>query len=445
MHVRSVSWLAVVLLLFLWPLSLGAQPCVEGTAAGFPCNRVDLLAFVPLAALGAGTSHANDLWGWTDGASGREFVLLGLESGTAFVEITNPTAPLYLGTLPTHTAPSLWRDIKVYRHHAYIVSEASGHGVQIFDLGALLTVTAPPVTFSAVAHYDAESLSNAHNVAVNEESKFIYVLGSNTCRGGLHMVNVEKPRQPVFAGCFSGDGYTHDAQCVSYEGPDGDYRGREVCFAFNEDTLTIVDVTDKKAPRMISRTSYPGVGYTHQGWVTEDQMFLLLGDELDEEDFGHTTRTRIFDLANLDRPILIGAYDAPTPAIDHNLYVRGAHVYQANYRAGLRLYGLDAVAEGRLSPAGFFDVYPADNRAEFNGAWSVFPFFPSGVVAVSGIEQGLFLLIPCSTTRLAERLREDVRSRGKGQPLKAPHKSRSRELDERTATEAQSHGEKDKS
>ena len=145
---------------------------------------------------------------------------------------------------------------------------------------------------------------------------------------------------------------------------------------------------------MISRTSYDGVGYTHQGWLTEDHLFLLLGDELDEQNFGHPTLTRIWDLADLDRPVLIGTHQGQTHAIDHNMYVRGRHLYQANYRAGLRMFRLDRIADGRLEPVGFFDIYPIDNACEFNGAWSVYPFFPSGVVAVSGIEQGLFLLDP---------------------------------------------------
>ena len=142
-------------------------------------------------------------------------------------------------------------------------------------------MTAPPTVFTETIHYAAESLSNAHNIVINEETDFAYIVGSNTCDHGLHMVNIEKPRQPRFAGCFAADGYTHDAQCVAYDGADREHRGREVCFGFNEDTLTIVDVTDKMNPRMISRTSYNGSGYTHQGWVTDDHLFLLLGDELD--------------------------------------------------------------------------------------------------------------------------------------------------------------------
>ena len=384
-----VLWLGVAL-----PAAAGAQTpgfdvrCTDGMAAGFPCDRVHLLAYLPASSFDS--DGTNDVWGYSEG--GREFVLLGLRNGTAFIEITNPTAPLYLGNLPG--SRSIWRDIETYQRHAFIGSEAIGHGVQVFDLGALFSVNAPPVEFQETARYTGEGLSGSHTLAVNEASGFLYVSGSDTCNGGLHMVDVANPKEPRFAGCFAGDGYTHDVQCVSYDGPDSDYRGREICFASNEDTLTVVDVTDKSKPRMVSRTSYQGVGYIHQTWVTPDRLFLLMDDDLDEQYFGHNTSTRIWDIADLDHPAHIGSHVAETPAIDHNLYIRDGLVYQANYRAGLRVLKLDRIAEGRLEPAGFFDIYPADDAPEFNGAWSAYPFFPSGVVAVSGIEQGLFLLKP---------------------------------------------------
>jgi len=389
--VRALLFLAVGLSV---GIPAGAQPCVAGRSGEFPCNRVGGLSFVPLTALGAGGSRANDLWGWTHRPSGREFVLLGLGNGTAFVEVTNPTAPRFVGHLAAHGASSPWRDIKVYKDHAYVVSEAPDHGMQILGLQALVDASGPPAAFEETIHFVGEGLSYAHNIAINEESGFAYVVGSNLCNGGLVMLNIDRPRRPQAAGCFSSDGYTHDVQCVSYRGPDPDYSGREVCFAFNEDTVTIVDVSDKAHPRQVSRTSYPGVGYTHQGWLTEDHLFLLMGDELDEENFGHRTLTRIWDVSNLDRPVLIGEHRAATHAIDHNMYVRDGLAYQANYRAGLRIFDLAEVASGRLVPFGFFDIFPADDASEFDGAWSVYPFFPSGVVALGSIERGLFILDP---------------------------------------------------
>jgi hypothetical protein len=52
------------------------------------------------------------------------------------------------------------------------------------------------------------------------------------------------------------------------------------------------------------------------------------------------------------------------------------------------------VANGNLLEAAYFDIYPSSNSASFNGAWSNYPYFDSGIVVVSGIEQGLFVLQP---------------------------------------------------
>lgn len=134
--------------------------------------------------------------------------------------------------------------------------------------------------------------------------------------------------------------------------------------------------------------------YTHQGWLTEDQGTFILGDEVDELEFGHNTRTYLFDVSDLDNPSLTSRHDADTEAIDHNIYTKGDYVYQANYRAGLRVLDGSEAASDELREVGFFDIYPADDEAFFNGAWSNYPYYDSGVVAVSGIEQGLFVLKP---------------------------------------------------
>ena len=290
-------------------------PCEDGMAGGYPCEKIDLLEFLPKSGMG-NPSSLNDIWGWTDTGSGREFALVGLRTGTAFVEITDPENVVWLGNLPTHTSDSTWRDIKTYANHAFIVSEASGHGMQVFDLTQLLSVASPPVTFSETAHYPG--FGNAHNIVIDEDTGFAFAVGTGTCSGGLHMVNIQTPSTPTHAGCFSADGYTHDAQCVVYSGPDADHQGSEICFNSNEDTVTIVDVTNKAAPVQISRTLYPGTGYTHQNWLTEDQEHLLVDDELDEQSFGHNTYTYVWDVRDLDAPLLLGHFASPTAAIDHN-------------------------------------------------------------------------------------------------------------------------------
>jgi choice-of-anchor B domain-containing protein len=381
------------------PMSaMSLTPCVNGMAGTFPCQNIDLASFLPLADIGGGTG--NDVWGWTDPLTNKEYALMGRSSGTAFVDISDAERPVYLGNLPTHSVDSVWRSIKVYANHAFIVSEAPNHGMQVFDLTRLRNVPTAPTTFTATAHYNG--FSRAHTITLNEETGFAYANGvtsyadpaANKCARGLHMIDVRNPANPTFAGCFAADGYTHDSQCVTYRGPDAAYRNREICFNANEDTLTIVDVTVKQSPRQLSRTTYPGEGYTHQGWLTDDQSLFLVDDELDEQQFKTKTRTHIINVSDLDAPTVTGIHESTSAAIDHNLYILGRYAYQANYRSGLRVLDISRAATATLQEVGYFDIYPVDDLPEFNGAWSTYPYFKSGVVVVSGIEQGLFILRP---------------------------------------------------
>ncbi len=372
-------------------VAMGKTPCVGGMAGTFPCHNVDLASFLPLSNIGGG--QVNDVWGWTDPLTGKEYAIVGRSNGTSFVDISNPEQPAYLGNLPPHSVDSVWRSIKVYADHAFIVSEADNHGMQVFDLTRLRNVAAPPVAFTENAHY--AGFRRAHTLAVNEATGFAYAAGSkDTCAGGLHVVDIRNPGAPVFAGCVGQDGYTHETQCVIYRGPDLEYRGHEICFNSNEDTLTIVDVTNKSEPKQLSRSTYAGVGYTHQGWLTEDHKYFLLDDELDEINTGVKSTTYTWNVADLDAPSMTSVYRGQSTAIDHNLYIRGSRAYEGNYRSGLRILDVTNVGTSGLSELAFFDVYPVDDAPQFSGAWSNFPFFPSGIVIVGGIEQGLFVLRP---------------------------------------------------
>jgi len=370
-----------------------AAVCTNGFSGGYPCNNVDLLSMLDLASLGAaigGSNSANDIWGWTDISSGREFAIIGIQTGTAFVEITNPVNPIYLGALRTKTSNSSWRDIKTYGNFAYIVSEASNHGMQIIDLTELLTAT-QGTEFSESAHYS--SFGNAHNIFINEDTGFAYVVGSNTCSGGLHMVDISDGLNPVQVGCYSGDGYTHDVQCVIYIGPDSINNGKEICFCSNEDTITVVDVTVKSSPKLLSRKSYANDFYTHQGWLTEDHSHFLFNDELDEyRGAVSKTTTHVMDVRNLNNIVYVGGYSGRTSAIDHNNYVKGDYLYQANYRAGLNVLKITDATNAQFQEVGYFDIWPNSDSSQFNGAWSNYPYFPSGNIVISGVEQGLFVV-----------------------------------------------------
>ncbi len=383
------AMLAALVVVALATMATAQSPCVNGLAAGlYPCDNIDLYATMGVNQVGGG--DMNDIWGWTDPLDGKEYVLLGRTNGTAFIDISNPTSPVYLGNLNTNTVSSLWRDIKVYGNYAFIVSEAGGHGMQVFDLTKLRNVTNPPVNFSADAVYTG--FGNAHNIVINEATARAYGVGTNTASGGLHIVDISNPLNPTILGTFSQDGYTHDAQVVTYIGPDAQYQGKEIAFACNENTITIVDVDDPTDATLISTEGYSGSAYTHQGWLTEDHKYFVVGDELDEQQSGVNTRTYFFNVEDLNNPFLAGTYTATTSAIDHNLYIKDGIAYQSNYRAGLRL--LDVSNAPNAEEVGFFDLYPSSDAASFNGTWSNYPYFASGVVAVSHIEEGLFLLMP---------------------------------------------------
>jgi choice-of-anchor B domain-containing protein len=366
--------------------------CTGGFAGIFPCNKIDLMNNMPFNQIGGNTNtEGNDCWGWTDPLTGKEYALMGCTSHTAFIDISNPTSPIYLGKLPSrNNISSIWRDIKVYNNYAFIVSEANGHGIQIFDLTRLRNVTLP-LTFTADALYSG--FGNCHNIAINEATGFAYCIGSNTYGGGIHAVNIQNPLNPVFSFGYSGQNYCHDAQIIIYNGPDTEHVGKEIFFGANENKVVVIDVTNKANPITLSTFTYPNTAYTHQGWLTADQKYWMLGDEIDEENFGFNTRTIVVDMSNLDAPVLKSQYFGQTAAIDHNGYTINNEFYLANYRAGMRLMNTSNLdATGVMNEVGFFDTYPTSNSAQYNGAWSVYPYFASGNIIVSDIDRGLFIL-----------------------------------------------------
>ena len=419
---------------------------------------VELLAHLPLADIGELGGSGNDSWGWTDPDTGKEYALVGTSGGTAFVDISTPTAPVYLGSLPTHTDPSFWRDIKVYKNHAFIVSEADGHGMQVFDLSQLRSATGV-TAFTETAYYG--EFGNAHNIAINEATGFAYVVGAtqtegypNVCDGGLFMIDLSTPTSPAFAGCFAGgvpegkepgdayptDVYVHDAQCVIYNGPDEAYQGREICITSDgqineesEDYVGVVDVTDKANPVQLSRATYRDDtdGYSHQGWLTKDHTYFVFNDEADETgDSG--TLSYVWDVSDLNDIKVMDTFSNPVDSIGHNVYIKDGFAYQANYTSGLRILDTHHISDTGLEEVAYFDTYPDDDNddtpgdlqalrsssscassdvrspqarrhpegrgscglAIFSGAWNNYPFFDSGVVVISDINRGLFLLKP---------------------------------------------------
>tara|TARA_B100001245_G_scaffold185680_1_gene143838 strand:- start:396 stop:980 length:585 start_codon:yes stop_codon:yes gene_type:complete len=186
--------------------------------------------------------------------------------------------------------------------------------------------------------------------------------------------------------------------CITYHGPHGVYLGHDICFSANETALSIADLTEKRAPVAIGFGEYPDTAYAHQGWINDEHTYFYLNDEADEvAGLTSGTRTLIFDVRELDDPVLVGQYVTESQATDHNLYIRGNLMYQSNYRSGLHVY--DVTSPTELVPVGYFDTVPwGSNEGMGNlstgalGSWSNYPFFDNGVVVVTSGLEGLFLL-----------------------------------------------------
>ncbi len=351
--------------------------------ASFESENITLLSRVSVDEFGSEFFESNDCWGYVS-PSGREYALVGLNSALAVVEITDPANPVILGDIDHPSSP--WADVKTYGSYAYVVNEDGG-GVQVVDLS---DVDAGKISLLNAFDVDGDAETN-HNIAINVDSGFAYLCGSNGLNGGLVALDLSNPVSPLFAGAYTST-YVHDAEIVSFT--DGPYAGREIAFCYSGFTgLDIVDVTNKSNMVRLSRTSYAGQDYTHQGWLDQTTMVLYLNDELDERNGGTLVSTRVFDVADLSSPELIGSFSSGHDVIDHNLYVRDGFIFEANYRSGLRIF--DATGDA-VSPTetGWFDTFNGSDDTEFDGAWSVYPFFPSGTVIVSDIQGGLFVLDP---------------------------------------------------
>ncbi len=366
---------------FASPVGLIIAAALTAPAASqYSSERISLYAQITPGQFDSSVRGGNDCWGYVS-PSGREYALMGLDNRMAVVEITDPSNPVQIGFV-SHSR-SDWGDMKVYGHYAYVSNE-SGGGIDIVDLSQV-----DNGQVSLVRRMTTGGAWSTHNIALDVDSGFLYLCGSNISGGSLvaYDLNVN-PTNPTLAGEIVGS-YSHDAQVVTYDS--GPYAGRQIAFSAAENKgVEIIDVTDKQNSFIVSRAIYPNVRYCHQAWTNPERTHLYINDEADESS-GATpwTRTIIFNITDLDNPVYVGTATTGLPSIDHNLYWHEGFVYEANYTSGLRIF--DATDPEELVEVGWFDTYPASNVPSFNGAWSVYPFFPSGTVIVSDINRGLFI------------------------------------------------------
>ena len=382
--------------------------CTAGRAGAFPCHNVDYLAQVQLQEIPTQPTSASEIWGFVDADDNREYAILGHRNGTAVYDVTVPGTPVMVGNIPGN--PSLWREVKAlqirqgdgtHRAYAYVSTEAPGGGLQIIDLSNLPTSISLANTLTAFSTSHTLYVSNidyATNIALPGRQPFLYIAGANIGGGAYRIYDLTNPTAPVqVTAPPAGTGYMHDStsmlitdnrttQCANAHNP------CEVLVDFNENTVDLWDVTDKSTPVRLSSTGYGTARYTHSGWPTTDNRYIVVHDELDELQLGINTHIYTLDVGDLRTPSLVTSYTGANTSTDHNGYTVGNRYYVSHYKRGLVIF--DLTNPRALTEVGSFDTYlsPSANSAGTDGAWGVYPFLPSGTLLVSDIENGMFLL-----------------------------------------------------
>ena len=346
-----------------------------------------------------GQTLAN-VWGYA--ANGREYALLGAAQGMIVVDITNPDAPQQIAQIPGPN--NLWKEIKTYKHYAYIVSEG-GMGLQIVDLSNLPSPTLPYKSYYGNGAI-ANQLNKGHALHVDTTKGFVYIYGSNLIGGGPIVLNLQPdPYNPVYAGQFSQLGYVHDG-----------YADNDTMFSSHiyAGQFAVVDMRNKSAPQLLATQTTPGA-FTHNTWLTPDRKTILATDEVNNSVLSAYDVSDLTDIRLLDQI----QSNPGSNSIVHNTHILDHYAVTSWYRDGFTI--VDITRPDNLVQVGNYDTY-AGGGSGFQGCWGVYPYFPSGTIIASNISAPgsnnngeLYVLTP--TYVRACYLEGDVRDAVTGAPL----------------------------
>lgn len=299
----------------------------------------------------------NDCWGYT-APDGREYALLGVRNGTSIVDITNTPSVVEIAFIPG--PGSTWKDIKTYRHFAYVVNETGG-GMQIIDLSNL------PNSATLVATYTG--LSTSHNISIDTANAMLYAEGEQGF--AIRAISLANPLQPVQVSTFGipcHDVYAVNNTVYASEGGYG--------------SIGIFDLSNPVTPVLRGRFSIPSSGYVHNCWLTDDGRYVMTTEETNGRS------VKFWDINNLDSVRMTSQYFA-SPFLAHNTHIKGDYAYISYYADGLRI--VDISDPGNIVEVGYYDTWPGPGGG-FDGAWGAYPYFNSGKVLISDIQSGLYVV-----------------------------------------------------
>lgn len=319
---------------------------------------------------------ANDIWGWTSPETGIEYALVGLLDGLSIVSLEDKENPVEVARIPGDT--STWRDIKTWKSFAYVTTDQSGtnEGVTVIDLSNL--PESAPFYRWRPAVGDFDELRTCHNIYI-DESGYAYLAGCNINNGGMLILNVDTPTgEPEYVAAGP-PVYAHDVYVMN---------GHMYASELFEGQMAIYDVSDKQNLQLLGTQPTP-FSFTHNIWVNDDETVAFTTDEVANAPVAAYDITDFGEIEELDqyRP----AATLGSGVIPHNVHVWNDYLLISYYTDGAKI--VDASRPSNLIEVGSFDTWLGPDGG-FNGAWGLFPYFPSRTVAVSDINNGLYVLEP---------------------------------------------------
>ncbi len=311
------------------------------------------------------SQSTSDIWGYDNGTT--YLALQGQQSGTIFVDVTDPYSPVEVGFVAG--PPSSWRDIKTYQNYAYVITEGAGSlaGMQIIDLS-------DPFDPQLVNTYTA-NFTTAHNIWIDQDRGHAWLVGTNN---GTRILDLADPVNPVEIGSW-GTRYIHDITVK-----DNLAYFAEIYSGIHE----IVDATDPANLQVLSTWSTP-THFTHNSFPNEDFSLLVTSDEVNPG--GHLA---VYDITNKNStPPQLADYTPNASSLVHNVFfddIPGVNrVAMSHYALGVRYVDLQRPTVP--VELGAYDTRSATDSG-FSGCWGLYPFDPRGYIYASDIQSGLFVL-----------------------------------------------------
>lgn len=315
----------------------------------------------------------NDVWGYTDPTTGKEYAILGSGRGTYIVDVSTPSRPVQRGFIAASASGwrnSAWRDMKTYRTYAYVVTEGGG-GMQILDL-------TNPDRPRLVKTWGTNLWPNTHNIAIDPQAGLAAVCGTRT---GMHFIDLKTdPLNPKIVATIRSP-YIHDLHIQN---------GRAHCAELYSNNYLVLDVSSLPTTSTLARVRMPGARYSHSMWAAEDDRYLLSANETSGGPVA------VWDIRNIRSPVVVARYQASssTFAIPHNPFLKEYVGHISYYTEGYRV--IDVSQPGRPVEVGYYDTWGGTSGG-FAGAWGCYPFTDSGLAFVSDIQSGLYILKPKAT------------------------------------------------